>query len=45
MVYNGIEAKDNLNDITNQLNRIYKTGIGDALDIYSHLNPDSSKAL
>lgn len=45
MVYNGIEAKDNLNDIINQLNRIYKTGIGDALDIYSHLNPDSSKAL
>lgn len=45
MVYNGIEAKDNLNDITNQLNRIYKTGIGDAIDIYSHLNPDSSKAL
>lgn len=45
MVYNGIEAKDNLNDITNQLNRIYKTGIGDALDICSHLNPDSSKAL
>ena len=45
MVYNGIEAKDNLNDITNQLNRIYKTCIGDALDIYSHLNPDSSKAL
>lgn len=45
MVYNGIEAKDNLNDITNQLNRIYKTGIGDALDIYSHLNPDSSEAL
>lgn len=45
MVYNGIGAKDNLNDITNQLNRIYKTGIGDALDIYSHLNPDSSKAL
>lgn len=45
MVYNGIEAKDNLNDTTNQLNRIYKTGIGDALDIYSHLNPDSSKAL
>lgn len=45
MVYNGIEAKDNLNDITNQLNRIYKTGIGDALDIYSHLNPDSSKVL
>lgn len=45
MVYNGIESKDNLNDITNQLNRIYKTGIGDALDIYSHLNPDSSKAL
>lgn len=45
MVYNGIESKDNLNDITNQLNRIYKTGIGDALDIHSHLNPDSSKAL
>lgn len=45
MVYNGIESKDNLNDITNQLNRIYKTGIGDALDIYSYLNPDSSKAL
>lgn len=45
MAYNGLEAKDNLNDITNQLNRIYKTGIGDALDIYSHLNPDSSKAL
>lgn len=45
MVYNGIEAKDNLNDITNQLNRIYETGIGDALDICSHLNPDSSKAL
>lgn len=45
MVYNGIEAKDNLNDITNQLNRIYKTGIGTSLDIYSHLNPDSKKAL
>lgn len=45
MAYNGLEAKDNLNDITDQLNRVYKTGIGSALDIYSHLNPDSSKAL
>lgn len=45
MVYNGIEAKDNLNDIANQLNRIYKTDIGTSLDIYSHLNPDSKKAL
>lgn len=45
MAYNGLEAKDNLNDITNQLNRIYKTGIGDALDIYSRLNPDSSRDL
>ena len=45
MVYNGLEAKDNLDDITNQLNRIYKTDIGTSLDIYSHLNPDSKKAL
>lgn len=45
MAYNGLEAKDNLNDITNQLNRIYKTDIGTSLDIYSHLNPDSKKAL
>lgn len=45
MVYNGLEAKDNLDDITSQLNRIYKTDIGTSLDIYSHLNPDSKKAL
>lgn len=45
MAYNGLEAKDNLDDITNQLNRIYKTDIGASLDIYSHLNPDSKKAL
>ena len=45
MVYNGIEAKDNLNDITNQLRRIYNTDIGPALDIYSRLNPDSSRDL
>lgn len=43
MVYNGLEAKDNLNDIANQLRRIYNTDIGPALDIYSHLNPDSSR--
>lgn len=45
MVYNGIEAKDNLNDIANQLRRIYNTDIGPALDIYSRLNPDSSRDL
>lgn len=45
MAYNGLEAKDNLDDITNQLNRIYKTDIGTSLDIYSHLNPDPKKAL
>lgn len=45
MAYNGLEAKDNLDDITNQLNRIYKTDISTSLDIYSHLNPDSKKAL
>lgn len=42
MAYNGLEAKDNLNDIANQLRRIYNTDIGPALDIYSRLNPDSS---
>ena len=42
MVYNGLEAKDNLNDIANQLRRIYNTDIAPALDIYSRLNPDSS---
>lgn len=45
MAYNGLEAKDNLNDIANQLRRIYNTDIGPALDIYSHLNPDSSRDL
>lgn len=45
MAYNGLEAKDNLNDITNQLRRIYNTDIGPALDIYSRLNPDSSRDL
>lgn len=45
MVYNGLEAKDNLNDIANQLRRIYNTDIGPALDIYSRLNPDSSRGL
>lgn len=45
MVYNGFEAKDNLNDIANQLRRIYNTDIGPALDIYSRLNPDSSRDL
>lgn len=45
MVYNGIEAKDNLDDIANQLGRIYNTDIGPALDIYSRLNPDSSRDL
>lgn len=43
MAYNGLEAKDNLNDIANQLRRIYNTDIGPALDIYSRLNPDSSR--
>jgi hypothetical protein len=42
MAYNGLEAKDNLDDIANQLGRIYNTDIGPALDIYSRLNPDSS---
>ena len=45
MAYNGLEAKDNLNDIANQLRRIYNTDIGPALDIYSRLNPDSSRDL
>lgn len=45
MAYNGLEAKDNLNDIANQLNRLYKNGIGEALDVYSHLNPDSYEAI
>lgn len=45
MVYNGLEAKDNLNDIANQLRRIYNTDIGPALDIYSRLNPGSSRDL
>lgn len=45
MAYNGLEAKDNLNDIANQLNRLYKNDIGEALDVYSHLNPDSYKAI
>ena len=45
MAYNGLEAKDNLNDIANQLRRIYNTDIGPALDIYSRLNPDSSRNL
>lgn len=45
MAYNGLEAKDNLNDIVNQLRRIYNTDIGPALDIYSRLNPDSSRDL
>lgn len=45
MAYNGLEAKDNLNDIVNQLRGIYNTDIGPALDIYSRLNPDSSRDL
>ena len=45
MAYNGLEAKDNLNDIANRLRRIYNTDIGPALDIYSRLNPDSSRDL
>lgn len=45
MVYNGLEAKDNLDDIANQLGRIYNTDIGSALDIYSRLNPDLSRDL
>lgn len=45
MAYNGLEAKNNLNDIANQLRRIYDTDIGPALDIYSRLNPDSSRDL
>lgn len=45
IAYNGLEAKDNLNDIANQLRRIYNTDIGPALDIYSRLNPDSSRDL
>lgn len=45
MVYNGLEAKDNLDDIASQLNRLYKNDIGEALDVYSHLNPDSHKAI
>lgn len=45
MAYNGLEARDNLDDIASQLNRLYKNGIGEALDVYSHLNPDSFKAI
>lgn len=45
MAYNGLEAKDNLDDIASQLNRLYKNDIGEALDVYSHLNPDSYKAI
>lgn len=45
MAYNGLEAKDNLDDIANQLGRIYNTDIGPALDIYSRLNSDSSRNL
>lgn len=45
MVYNGLEAKDNLDDIASQLNRLYKNDIGEALDVYSHLNPDPHKAI
>lgn len=45
MVYNGLEAKDNLDDIASRLNRLYKNDIGEALDVYSHLNPDSYKAI
>lgn len=45
MAYNGLEAKDNLDDIANQLGRIYNTDIGPALDIYSRLNPDLSRDL
>lgn len=45
MAYNGLEAKGNLNDIANQLNRLYKNGIGEALDVYSHLNPDYFEAV
>lgn len=45
MVYNGLEAKDNLDDIASQLNRLYKNDIGEALDVYPHLNPDSYKAI
>lgn len=45
MAYNDLEAKDNLNDIANQLRRIYNTDIGPALDIYSRLNTDSSRDL
>lgn len=45
MVYNGLEAKDNLDDIASQLNRLYKNDIGEALDVYSHFNPDSYKAI
>lgn len=45
MVYNGLEAKDNLDDIASQLNRLYKNDIGEALDVYSHLNSDSHKAI
>lgn len=45
MVYNGLEAKDNLDDIASQLNRLYKNDIGEALDVYFHLNPDSYKAI
>ena len=45
MAYSGLEAKGNLNDIANQLNRLYKNGIGEALDVYSHLNPDSYEAI
>lgn len=34
-----------MDDIASQLNRLYKNDIGEALDVYSHLNPDSYKAI
>lgn len=45
MAYNGLDAKDNMDDIAKQLNKIYKSEIGNALDVYSHLNPDTHKSL
>ncbi len=45
MAYNGLEAKDNLDDITNQLNRIYKTDIGTSLTYIPILIPILRKPL
>lgn len=45
VAYSGLQAKDNMDDIADQIKRMYSDDAGRALDIYSHLNKEDMPTL